>query len=204
VETEQARTGLIHDIPVKISKLGKHPTDIESITAVLNDIAKVHNGVIRESLLNKFIAETALKKSVVEKQLEKFINASLEDKRRADRQEQQAAIAATPVNPAELFLELRKFFADRLYLPDGADLVLTLWVLMTHTFDGFRSIPYLLLESATPQCGKTTRLEILEVLCANTRRVAALTPAVLCPPSCRTKQSMAQIMRKQIGGLFTS
>jgi hypothetical protein len=96
--------------------------------------------------------------------------------------QEQARIAAavnTAVDPSTLIRSLEKFFAERVFLPAGAPLLLAFFVLLTWTFELFDSCPYLLFESATVECGKTTILSLLEKVCARAQRGTALTEATL-------------------------
>lgn len=96
--------------------------------------------------------------------------------------QEQARVAATvtaTVDPATLIRSLEKFFAERVFLPAGAPLLLAFFGLLTWTFELFDSCPYLLFESATVECGKTTILSLLEKVCARAQRGTALTEATL-------------------------
>lgn len=102
-------------------------------------------------------------------------------KDRAAIQEQArvAAVVHTTVDPQTLIRSLENFFEERVFLPAGAPLLLAFFVLLTWTFELFDSCPYLLFESATVECGKTTILSLLEQVCARAQRGAALTEATL-------------------------
>ncbi len=71
-----------------------------------------------------------------------------------------------PVDGADLLNTLEAFFCRFLILPEGAADVLAAFALATHAADVFRTVPYLALESPTPECGKTRVLEILALLSA--------------------------------------
>jgi hypothetical protein len=60
--------------------------------------------------------------------------------------------------------DLEQYFSGRAWLPNGGALVLALFAMNTWLFDVFDTTPYLLLESAVPQCGKTTVLRLLEAV----------------------------------------
>src|SRR5947199_7678775 len=60
----------------------------------------------------------------------------------------------------QMVLTVRRF----LVLPDGAAETLSLWAIFTHCFEAFSISPRLGITSPTPECGKTTVLEILGLL----------------------------------------
>src|SRR5215831_2998475 len=76
-------------------------------------------------------------------------------------QNRKAELRAMSVDAASLIGELETFFADRAHLPQGAALVLAYYALNTWTFKLFDTVPYLLLESAVPGCGKSTVIRLL-------------------------------------------
>ncbi len=63
--------------------------------------------------------------------------------------------------------DLEKFLTRYVILPARTALPLTLWVLMTYTFDSFDAVPYLVISSPAPRCGKTRLLECLELVASN-------------------------------------
>jgi hypothetical protein len=75
--------------------------------------------------------------------------------------------------------ELENFFSRFVILPKHAALPLALWTLMTHTFDCFDAVPYLVIGSPTPRCGKTRLLECLELVVAEPRRASNVSEAAL-------------------------
>lgn len=54
---------------------------------------------------------------------------------------------------ATLVRDLENFFARYVILPERTALPLALWTLMTHTFDTFDAVPYLVIGSPTQRCG---------------------------------------------------
>ena len=69
-----------------------------------------------------------------------------------------------PVTGDELLEDLCAFVAR--YVASSRDVhrVLATFVLASHAADAFDAVPYLALESPTPECGKTRVLEVLELL----------------------------------------
>lgn len=70
-----------------------------------------------------------------------------------------------PLDAASLIEELEAYFARRLYLLGHGSFLLALWTLHTWCFDVFDTTPYLLVESATRRCGKTTVLTLVGAAC---------------------------------------
>ena len=84
------------------------------------------------------------------------------------------------VDGQELLDDLRTFITRFVILPseEAADLM-ALWALHTHAIDAAHATPYLRITSATPECGKTLLLEVLEPLCRNGWRAVGPSLAVL-------------------------
>jgi hypothetical protein len=91
----------------------------------------------------------------------------------------EAELRAVPVDAACLIRELETFFADRAHLPKGAALVLSYFALNTWTFKLFDTVPYLLLESAVPGCGKSTVIRLLSAISCRSRKASSLSEAVM-------------------------
>jgi hypothetical protein len=70
------------------------------------------------------------------------------------------------VNPTELILELESYYAQRRHLPEGAAFIEALFAMNTYTYGVFDTTPYLLYDSATGGCGKTTTMERHEHICS--------------------------------------
>ena len=105
---------------------------------------------------------------------------------RTEQQQRQAAEAARQdrllgmqVDGTALLDELCGFLSARVYLPVGAAIMLALWALLTHCIEAFSTAPYLCLESALPDCGKSTVLDLLESVSARAEQCSGLTRAVL-------------------------
>jgi hypothetical protein len=91
----------------------------------------------------------------------------------------EAELRTVPVDAAGLIRELETFFADRAHLPQGAPLVLSYFALNTWTFKLFDTVPYLLLESAVPGCGKSTVIRLLSAISCRSRKASSLSEAVM-------------------------
>jgi Protein of unknown function (DUF3631) len=96
-----------------------------------------------------------------------------------------AAISASdlcvifPPNKIDVLGELERFLRRYVVLPDAAYLPLAVWVLATYLAKVFDCFPYLALLSPAKRCGKTRLLEVLEILCWESWRGTAPTPAAL-------------------------
>ncbi len=95
------------------------------------------------------------------------------------RRNRETELRAVPVVAARLIEDLETFFADRAHLPQGAALVLSYFALNTWTFKLFDTVPYLLLESAVPGCGKSTVIRLLSALSCRSRKATSLSEAVM-------------------------
>ena len=69
------------------------------------------------------------------------------------------------VNKSEVVQELENLFKKYLYLPQYAEKILALWVLHTYKPEAFEYTPRLFIYSPEPRCGKSTLLDLLELLC---------------------------------------
>jgi Domain of unknown function (DUF3854) len=91
----------------------------------------------------------------------------------------EAELRAIPVDAVRLIEEIETFFADRAHLPEGAARVLSYFALNTWTFRLFDTVPYLLLESAVPGCGKSTVMRLLSAISFRSRKASSLSEAVM-------------------------
>ena len=72
--------------------------------------------------------------------------------------------ASTQVDGAEMLEEISTIFTRHLILPTGAADAMALWVLHAHVHDTAEISPILALTSPTPECGKTTALNMVSAL----------------------------------------
>jgi len=80
---------------------------------------------------------------------------------------------------AAIVRDLEAFLTRYVILPPCTALPLALWVLLTHTFQSFDTVPYLVLNSPAPRCGKTRLLECLELVVCEPRRASNISEAAL-------------------------
>ena len=97
----------------------------------------------------------------------------------SDEAEQESLRKKPLVDANKLVKDLQGFFGNRLYLEDGASLILALFALNTYTYRLFSTVPYLFIFSAVNGCGKTVCLELLEEVVLNPRLGANFTEAVM-------------------------
>lgn len=106
------------------------------------------------------------------------------DRRSYGRNENPPAAApdrnvASAGDGAGLVHDLEAFLIRYVILPDRTALPLALWVLLTFCFDSFDAVPYLVISSPTPRCGKTRLLECLELVVSTPRRASNVSEAAL-------------------------
>ena len=78
-----------------------------------------------------------------------------------------------------LIRDLETFMLRFVVLPHETALPLSLWVLHTYTFQTFDAVPYLVINSPAPRCGKTRLLECLELLVSCPRRASNISESAL-------------------------
>jgi hypothetical protein len=83
------------------------------------------------------------------------------------------------VDGAELLGDIAGLISRYVIAPDGAPELVALWVAHTYTMDAWEHTGYLALVSATPRCGKTTLLLIVERLAYRALRADDVSPAAL-------------------------
>lgn len=102
----------------------------------------------------------------------------LDNAKKAVQEEAQLRIATS-----ELLDAVTEFIARYVVLGDESDspqaTVLALWCLHTWAIDAADCTPYIVLESATPRCGKTRTLEVLRLLVKQPWLANSVTEAAL-------------------------
>lgn len=84
-----------------------------------------------------------------------------------------------PVEPAAVLDAVVRQVRRHVALPAHGDIVLALWLVHTHFIESLRFTPYLWLTSPTKQCGKTTVLELCELLSLRPWRLSNPTGAAM-------------------------
>jgi hypothetical protein len=83
------------------------------------------------------------------------------------------------VDGNDLLNQIASRVAEYLILPPGAAATIALWAVFTHAHDSFNISPLLVATSPTPECGKTTLLEVVSGLCPKPLNVSNVTAASL-------------------------
>lgn len=85
-----------------------------------------------------------------------------------------------PTPDPQLVPDIAAWIKRFVVLPsDDHAIILALWVLHTWSWELCQATPYLYINSAEKQCGKTRLIEVLEVLVRNPLRATSVTPSVL-------------------------
>ena len=110
------------------------------------------------------------------------------DRCRAQQDDAEAAKVMLPVpepwpepitDAPALFDAVRARFPHYVYLPAGADILLTLFLGHVHAFPAFHYSPRLNLISTKEECGKSTVVAVFASMATKTLRVHSLKPAVV-------------------------
>jgi hypothetical protein len=150
--------------------------DIDRALEAAADVSKQLQRELFEGRLAKALHGIISKQTV----LTRIANLVKEYKEQQGKYAQQLQYVTTePVDAATLVETLTTLCAERLYLPPGAALLLAYFALNSWTFDVFDTTPYLSLESAVPQCGKSTAIKLLTALSCRSQKATSLTEAVL-------------------------
>lgn len=153
----------------------------EEITRALDAVSYVPDQVERTMLEARLAAAVRgfMPKNTVTKEIDVRRRNRVARKQDFARQNREAELRAVTVDRVQLIEELEAFFAERAHLPEGATLVLAYFALNTWTFKVFDTVPYLVLESAVPGCGKSTVLQLLHAVSCRPRKASSLTEAVM-------------------------
>jgi len=160
----------------------KPKIDAERCRTALDAIAVVPDNFQRKVLegrLSSALKGSGITKETITKGVRDRINRQAEKKAAAANAVNEAELLQYPLDSRKLISDLEKFFSERAYLPNGAALMLAYFTLNAHVFEAFDTTPYLSLESATPGCGKSTVLRLLESLCERARKATSLSEAAL-------------------------
>lgn len=144
-------------------------------------IAAIEDPTQRALLIGKFAAlrVPGANRKFVEQQVGHRRAEAQVDRSRTVEAARRGRLLLMHLDPAALIADLERFFAERAHLPSGAAITLALWALFTYCVDAFNTAPYLCVESVLPDCGKTTVLDLLEVVCARSEPCSGLTRAVM-------------------------
>src|SRR5215471_5913072 len=83
-------------------------------------------------------------------------------------------------SPIEVFNQTRDFISRHcVFTKPCHAVVLALWAMHTYLINCFRYTPYIYLHSPTMECGKTRVLEVLQLLCHESRKAADMTESAI-------------------------
>jgi len=156
----------IADAERTISDLAQSKT--QTPAPALAAVAAVDDPLQRTLLVGRLAALRipGLTKAVIQDAVKAKRKTAEEKQANASKMAQRARQLRLKVIPAQLIAELEAFYSRRRHLPQDTALVEALFCMNTHAFDVFDTTAYLLYESATGGCGKTTALEFHEAVCA--------------------------------------
>lgn len=129
-----------------------------------------------EHHLKKVVEQYGMRTSKVEQIVKKI-------RTQADRSKGGVFEAPEPwpeaVDGRILIKDIRQTLLRYCILPEGADLIIGLWVLFAHAHDAFQISPILAIQSPEKRCGKTTLLEVISMLVPKPLTASNITPAAL-------------------------
>jgi hypothetical protein len=97
----------------------------------------------------------------------------------AKQPETRAEIEWDTEDSKALVRDLEEFFTRYVILPEHTALPIAIWALLTYAFQSFDAVPYLIINSPAPRCGKTRLLECLELVVFEPRRASNISEAAL-------------------------
>lgn len=134
----------------------------------IESIAAIPNPLRRTLLMGNLCALKipGLTKDSVKQAVEAIRNELRAKQGNAEERTRVERLLRLGVNPGQLITDLEDYYSRRRIVPKDTALVEALFAMNTHTFELFDTTSYLLYDSATSGCGKTTALERHEPVCA--------------------------------------
>jgi putative DNA primase/helicase len=83
------------------------------------------------------------------------------------------------VNGADVLTEIKALCRRFLHLPKNADIVVPLWVALTYVTESFDCLPLLFVTAPEKGCGKSTVLDLIQLICARPLSASNITGAAL-------------------------
>ena len=170
------------DAEKALEDLGADPNSThrsDSASHVLRLVTNVEDQAHRISLETRTAKLLKWPPSAVRSGVRTELAKQRESAAQAKEAARKAYLRSVALDPPALVLDLEKFFSERAHLPPDGGLVLAFFSLNTWTFDTFDTTPYVLLESATPACGKNTVLNTLAAICARPQMLTSASEAAL-------------------------
>jgi hypothetical protein len=150
-------------------------------TATLEAIAAIPDPLQRTLRKGKVLEFKipGLKKDAIERAVEAKRLREFEKRADAIQSARREQLLRFKVDPAGVISALERYYADRRHIPLDAAFIEALFAINTYTFEVFETTPYILYDSATGGCGKTTALERHDLVCARSYFGVDPSPAVL-------------------------
>jgi putative DNA primase/helicase len=84
-----------------------------------------------------------------------------------------------PVDGAELLQQIFGIFERFIFVPDRGFITVTIWTLLPYVYEEFHKLPVLRIKSPQKRCGKSTLLDVLELLTIRPLLTVSITPPTL-------------------------
>ena len=157
----------------------KQASDPKAAYRLLDSVSAVEHPTYRKTLEKKTAKVLHWPIADVRRGVEMRVAERHQAAADAKEEARKARLRELKLDRATLLSNLEKFFEERAYLPANAALVLAFFALNTWVFDVFDTTPYVLLDSATPRCGKNTVMSVLEAVCACPQMLTSASEAAL-------------------------
>jgi putative DNA primase/helicase len=84
-----------------------------------------------------------------------------------------------PVDGAELLQQIFGTFERFIFVPDRGFITVTIWTVLPYVYEEFHKLPVLRIKSPQKRCGKSTLLDVLELLTIRPLLTVSITPPTL-------------------------
>ena len=153
--------------------------DVEAALRKLTHAARTLDDVGREALRGETVVRL---RELGVKAPTRLVDSALRPRADADASDEIVRSDAPwpkDVDGDAVLTAIRELLNHYLVLPDHAAVALSLWCAHTFLMDVWSVSPLLVVVSPTKRCGKTTLLQIVEVLCHRAVAASNITPAAL-------------------------
>ena len=135
---------------------------------VLEDIAGISEPMRRTLYMGKVVAFKipGMTKDIVKQTIDTIRSTAQAKRLHATESARVERLRRLGLDATKLVAELENYYSQRRHLPKEAAFIEALFAMNTYSFEVFDTTPYLLYDSATGGCGKTTALERHEHVCA--------------------------------------
>ncbi|WP_192577914.1 DUF3631 domain-containing protein [Francisella sp. LA112445] len=150
-------------------------TNIKDAQIIFEELAKLDD-LQYEQIYEEKAKELNVKPSFVTKQVEKI--KTLARKENDDIVESIDGFDGS-VCGVELADQIESIFDRYVFLPEGGNTAITLWIMGTYVFNSFRIFPNLSITSPERRCGKSSTLDLIEALANKSLLTSNITPAAI-------------------------